>query len=187
VTSGPRTLRLRLTLSIVGVLAVVLGGFSLLLYAGFSRALWRALDARLDTEARALAEMVEEHSDGGFDFEWEGISALPEFHAAQLPAYFQIWRPDGKALVRSRSLRGGDLAGSGAVTLPDGRPGRLLAASWPAHWVGRASPGQRRNLRVAIARGTENEAAALARLRHLLWALGGLAVLVAAAASALTV
>jgi signal transduction histidine kinase len=40
---------------------------------------------------------------------------------------------------------------------------------------------------VAVARATESELAALARLRHLLWALGGLAVLVAAGASAFTV
>jgi two-component system heavy metal sensor histidine kinase CusS len=184
--SASPTLRLRLTLSIVLVLLVVLGGFSLLLYAGFARALWQGLDERLDTEARALAEMAEEHAPGAFDFELEGISALPEFDARQPLAYFEIWRPDGSVLVRSPSLAGRDLVGGGSA-LPDGRRGRLLTASRPAHWVGHAGAEQRRNLRVTIARGTENEEAALARLRRLLWALGGLAVLVAAAASAFTV
>jgi two-component system heavy metal sensor histidine kinase CusS len=185
--SAAPTLRLRLTLSIVTVLALVLGGFSLLLYAGFARALWRGLDARLDTEARALAEMAEEKAPGSFEFELEGISALPEFRDRQPLAYFQIWRPDGTVLVRSPSLAGRDLAGTDPGTLPDGRRGRLLAASLPAHWVGRQPPVEPRSLRVVVGRGTESEEAALARLRHLLWALGGLALLVAAGASAFTV
>jgi signal transduction histidine kinase len=185
--SGAPTLRSRLTLSLVLVLAVVLGAFSLLLYAGVARTLWRAMDARLDTEARALAEMAEENAAGGYEFELEGISALPEFRDRQPSAYFQIWLPDGTVLARSSSLRGRDLTGTGAVTLPDGRAGRLVAASLPAHWVGRAPTGERRTLHVAVARGTESEEAALARLRHLLAALGALAVLVAAGASAFTV
>ena len=105
------------------MLAVVLGAFSLVLYAASERALWRALDARLDTEARALAEMVEEKS-VGFVFEWEGIARLPEFRDHQPAAYFQVWRPDGTVLMRSATLPGGDLSGAGAVTLPDGRRGR---------------------------------------------------------------
>jgi len=180
------SLRRRLTVSIVAVLAVVLGGFSLLLYTGFAHTLWRSMDARLDTEVRALAEMAEENAAGAFEFEWEGISALPEFRVGG-PDYFQVWRPDGTVLARSPSLGQRDLVGTGAVTLPDGRPGRLVTAALPAPWAGHNPPAERRKVRVAVARGTESEAAALARLRRLLGALGGLAVLVAAGASAFTV
>jgi two-component system heavy metal sensor histidine kinase CusS len=180
------TLRARLTVSVVAVLAVVLLSFSLLLQAAFGRALWAALDDRLRSEARALAGMVEQEPDGHLELEFEGVSALPDFDDRPRPAYFQVWRPDRQPLARSRSLRGQDLPepGEGTTvsrrTLPDGRPGRLLLARLP----GAFPPGP---FLITVARGTEHEDAALARLRHLLWGLGGLALVVAAGAAALTV
>jgi signal transduction histidine kinase len=185
--SARHSLRARLTASIFAVLAVLLGGFSLVLYAATERALWRALDARLDSEARSLAEIVEEKK-FGFLFEWDGIARLPEFRDHHPAAYFQVWRPDGTLLVRSPSLGERDLSGTGAVTLPDGRPGRVAMVTMPAHWVNRLPPpAERLNVRAAVARGTENEDAALARLRHLLMGLAGLAGLVGAGAAALVV
>jgi two-component system heavy metal sensor histidine kinase CusS len=183
----PRTLRGRLTVSVVAVLAVVLPAFSLLLHAAFGRALWAALDDRLRSEARALAGMVEQKRDGHLELEIEGVSALPDFDDRRPSAYFEVWRPDHQPLARSPSLRGRDLPEPARDrprvyrgTLPDGRPGRFLLAPLP----GTFPPGP---FLITVARGTEHEDAALARLRHLLWALGGLALLVAAAAAALTV
>jgi two-component system heavy metal sensor histidine kinase CusS len=180
------TLRARLTVSVVAVLAVVLLSFSLLLQAAFGRALWAALDDRLRSEARALAGMVEQEPDGHLELEFEGVSALPDFDDRPRPAYFQVWRPDRQPLARSPSLRGQDLPepGQGMTVsrriLPDGRPGRFLLARLP----GTFPPGP---FLITVARGTEHEDAALARLRHLLWGLGGLALVVAAGAAALTV
>jgi two-component system heavy metal sensor histidine kinase CusS len=186
----PFSLRARLTVSIVAVLVVVLGGFSALLYGAFSRALWRALDARLDTEAAALAEMAELDRGGRPRFEREGISGLADFEARGAPAYFQVWLPDGAVLARSGSLASADLrrpADAHARTiLPDGRPGRISAAAFPAPWTRKGRPPAG-NLMVAVARGTEREDHALSRLGGLLWALGALAVGVAAGAATWTV
>ena len=185
--SGRPSLRARLTISIFAVLALVLGGFSLVLYAASKRALWRALDARLDTEARALAGIVEEKA-VGYVFEWEGIARLPEFRDRQPAAYFQVWAPDGTTLMRSPTLGTGELTGAGPVILPDGRPGRVVVVSVPAHWVIRhPPPAERQNLRAAVARGTESEDAELASLRNFLTGVAVLAVLVAAGAAALVV
>jgi len=181
------SLRTRLTISIVAVLVVVLGAFSLVLEVAAERALWRALDARLDTEARAMAKAVEEKRIG-LVFEWEGVAALPEFRDRRQSAYFQVWRPDGTVLMRSPSLGTDDLTSAGAVTLPDGKPGRAAIVTLPAHWVNvLPPPAQRRHVRVAVARGTENERAAVTRLRQLLLGLVGLAALVAAGAGAVVV
>jgi heavy metal sensor kinase len=183
------TLRARLTLSVVAVLALVLGVFSLVLYGAFGHALWMALDARLDTEVRALGEMAEEKPGGVLRFEREGISALPEFGEHLPPAYFQVQRADGTVLARSRSLGAVDLGGpDGRLTLPDGRAGRRLARVMPARWAAAGSPPTSlRLVTVVVARGTETEDAALAHLRRLLWALGAVALAVAAAAAAFTV
>ena len=77
-----RSLRFRLTVAVVGVLATVLVALSLVLHAVFARALWRELDGRLRDDAAAVAGMAEE--DGAeSEFEYE---ALPEFERQWRPA-----------------------------------------------------------------------------------------------------
>jgi signal transduction histidine kinase len=191
VSARPYTLRARLTVSMVAVLALVLGLFSVVLYAAFGRALWRALDARLDAEGRALAEMAETDQRGRMYYEMEGISALPDFDDLRPPAYFEVWLSDGTVLARSRSLGQRDLPAMTAPavwrgTLPDGRAGRMATAAYLSH-ESRRAPGRRERMTVTVARGTEAEDAALAHLRNLLWGLGVLAVAVAAGAAAFTV
>jgi signal transduction histidine kinase len=183
------SLRTRLTVSIVVVLAVVLGGFGLVLEVTSERALWRALDARLDTEARALTKIVEEKRTG-FVFEWEGIAGLPEFRDPKSGAYFQVWYPDGKVMMRSPSLGTLDLLAPGPISLPDGRPGRAAFATEPAHWVNKLPQppdDQRLRIRAAVARATEAEDAALRRLWNLFLGFTALAVLVAGGAGAVMV
>jgi heavy metal sensor kinase len=201
VSRAPRTLRFRLTAAVVGLLALALGGFSAVVYAAVSGAMWRAFDARLQTEVSALIDMIEEHSHGRFKFEREGISAIPEFTAGSpRPAYFAVWRPDGTVLAVSRSLGERSLerlpgpAGVGRHTarraLPDGRNGLYLQVATFARWASgsvKVPPPDRQPITILLARDTVDEDAALARLRLLLAVFGGLALAVAAAAGTITI
>jgi len=192
-----RSLRFRLTVAVVGVLATVLVALSFVLHAVFARALWRELDGRLRDDAAAVAGMAEE--DGAeSEFEYE---ALPEFERQWRPAYFEAWLDDGRVLARSPSLGAGDLEHGAArvaaptitdVSLPDGRPGRALQLRQPLRLEDAASARgpARVSLRfvtVVVARGTEEVVETLGSMRRWLWLLGLLSILSASAAAVLAV
>ncbi len=203
-SSANRSLRVRLTASTLAVLAVVLAAFSLFVYIMFRRAIWSAFDDRLLYEARALVGMVEEHRHESYRFEFEEITALPEFDQHKSTGYWEIWSPDGNFLARSRSLLRAppglrDLAKApGEFTapsisrcvLPDGKPGRFVQASMFGRWMSvslKTPPATRRQLTVVVARSVADEDATLASLRLLLLGFGAASLVVAAAASALSV
>lgn len=180
-----RSLRYRLTLSIVGVLAVVLIGLSLVLDAVFAHALWRQLDDRLLGEAAAVAGMAEDASPSP-EFEYE---SLPEFERAGRPAYFQAWLDDGRILARSPSLGAGALERPAGrveaprfldLRLPDGRPGRAIQLRQPLRLetpsVGERPGRSERFVTVAVARGTEELVVALTSVRRWLFLLALLAL-----------
>jgi signal transduction histidine kinase len=182
-----RSLRVRLTAAVLGVLGVVLVTFALLVHVALERALSRQLDHRLADNAAAVAGMAED--DGGPEFEYE---SLPEFERAVRPGYFQAWTDDGAVLARSPSLGGRDLPrppmASGPVlpvipvfhdvTLPDGRPGRAvqlrqplrIEAAFPAEAPGKS----KRFVTVLVSEGTEEVRDTLAGLSRWLWLLAAL-------------
>ena len=175
-----RSLRLRLTVAIVGVLTVLFVCLSLVLHALFARALYRQFDGRLLGDAVAIAGMAEDESP---EVEFESES-LPDFDSGRRPSYFEAWLDDGKVLARSPSLGRRDLAPpvrSPAprftdLALPDGRAGRgvelrqPLRIEAPPLTDGRPSRVSPRFVTVVVARGTEELAETLALVRR--WLIG---------------
>jgi signal transduction histidine kinase len=185
-----RSLRVRLAISVVAVVAAALLALSLVLHAVFARALVRQFDARLLGDAVAIAGMAEDDAQGP-EFEAE---SLPEFERRARPAYFEAWLDDGGVLARSPSLTAGDLAraapGVGAdVILPDGRAGRAIYVRQPLRiedepTIGAATPrASTRFVTVAVARGTEEVAGTLASVRLWMLVLALLTLLGASAAA----
>jgi signal transduction histidine kinase len=188
------SLRARLGVPMVAVLALVLAAFSLGIHALIARALWRQLDDRLAGDAAAVAGMAEQDPGEGPELEYE---TLPDFDPAPAPAYYQLWLDDGRVLGRSPSLgerdlprQAADRGAAGQITrdlsLPDGRPGRALQVrralrtenATPADHVGAPPAGQ--GVTVVVARATETVSATLRALRR--W-LGALALVTLAAGS----
>ena len=192
-----RSLRLRLTVAIVGVLTVLFICLSLVLHAVFARALYRQFDGRLLGDAAAIAGMAEDESPQ-VEFEPE---ALPDFEGGQRPAYFEAWLDDGKVLARSPSLGARDLARPGRpgapvfadLALPDGRAGRGVEFRQPLR-IEATSPADGRPPRVSdrfvtvvVARGTEELVETLAQVRGWLFGLTLLSLLAASGVALLVV
>jgi signal transduction histidine kinase len=186
-----RSLRVRLTAAVLGVLALVLVTFALLVQGALERALSRQLDHRLADNAAAVAGMAEDDA-AGPEFEYE---SLPEFERAVRPGYFQAWTDDGTVLARSPSLGGRDLPrpsmASGPlfrdVALPDGRLGRSvqirqplrIEAAFPAEAPGKS----KRFVTVLVSEGTEEVRETLASLSRWLWLLAALGLLAGSGAA----
>ena len=80
-----RSLRLRLTLAVVIVLAAVLATFAVVVHLVLEQALVRQLDVRLAGDAAAVAGMAEDDP-AGPEFEYE---SLPQFERQVRPSYFE--------------------------------------------------------------------------------------------------
>jgi signal transduction histidine kinase len=185
-----RSLRVRLTAAVLGVLAIALVAFTVLVQVALERALSRQLDHRVADNAAAVAGMAED--DGGPEFEYE---SLPEFERAVRPGYFEAWTEDGAVLARSPSLGGRDLPrppmASGPVfhdvTLPDGRPGRAVAIRQPMRIEATTPdgvPGQsKRFVTVLVSQGTEEVRETLARLARWSWLLAALGMVAGSGAA----
>jgi signal transduction histidine kinase len=193
-----RSLRSRLTVSLVAVLAISLVTLSAVVNTVVTRALERQFDDRLVDDATAVAGMAEDEG-GATDFEYE---SLPDFENTAQPAYFEAWLDDGTVIARSPTLGTKDLAraqrrpsapmfASGA--LPDDRRGRTVYLRQPLRVEvegSAATAADRRSIRavvVAVARGTEGLARVLASVRRWLLGLAGLTLLGASAVCALAV
>ena len=107
------------------------------LYALISATLWAEFDESLAAKARSLAALAEQDEDG-LEFELAEVS-LPEFEPSEHAEYYQVWLSDGTVFARSLSLHDGDLdqiegtsdaAAFQTVSLPDGRPGRLVGMTF---------------------------------------------------------
>ena len=192
-----RSLRLRLTVAIVGVLTVLFLCLSLVLHALFARALYRQFDGRLLGDASAIAGMAEDESP---EVEFESES-LPEFEPVRRPAYFEAWLDDGKVLARSPSLGARDLprpVGQPApafadLALPDGRAGRGVEVRQPLRIEAPLRPDgspprvSTRFVTVVVARGTEELVETLALVRRWLVGLTLLSLLAASGVALLVV
>jgi signal transduction histidine kinase len=185
------SLRRRLTLAVAGVLAVSLSAFSFVLDTAFHRALREQFDWRLAQDARAVATMVEDHGEGGWEFE---SGPLLGFEPGPGAAYFQVWTDGGKTIGRSPSLGESDLprdgveAGMDHGVLPDGRRGRWLRVELEP----RRDPEVEttlfgRKVTVVVARGTDEIDAEMSKLRWLLWGSALTAMVLASLAGAVAV
>ncbi len=186
----PWSLHLQLTLALVAVLGLSLCASSLVLHAAFQRALLRQFDARMDGDAQAIANMVEERVQGPWQFE---RGPLDDFEPGRTAAYFEVWMDDGSLLARSPSLGNAELArgpvaAGRQVSLPDGRPGRLVVTSLPprADEEGPAQPSGRL-VTIAVARQTADVDATFATFRALVLASALSALVVASLAGAVAI
>ena len=192
-----RSLRFRLTVAIVGVLTALFVSLSLVLHAGFARALYRQLDGRLLDDAAAVAGMAEDESPQ-VEFESE---SLPEFERERRPAYFEAWLDDGRVLARSPSLGARDLARYPKqaapiftdIALPDERAGRAiqlrqpLRIEEPSPADGRVSRVSNKFVTVVVARGIEEVVETLASVRGWLFGLTLLSLIAASGVAVLVV
>jgi len=166
------SIRARLTVVLVGVVAGVLAALAAALYVGVRDAAWQQFDAGLEARARALAAITERE---GPDYDL----VLP-----RLPgAFAQVWRPDHSVLGRSPGFDG-DLParlGGFALVLPDGRPGRALGIAFSPRDELYRPPTE---LVLVLAEGIEPVEAAERTVRVRFVALGGVALALVGALTA---
>jgi two-component system sensor histidine kinase QseC len=192
-----RSVRHRLLLTLASGLLVLLAGAGVLL-DGFLRAQATAeFDAALLAQAGAFAALTDEEQ-GRIELDYRPDS-MPEFEREEAPSYFQFWLDDGRVLLRSKRLAA-DLPRSSSpprtpatrdLSLPDGRPGRLVEWSFvpgrfgdpgdPADVSGAPPPasGTRRSLVLVVARGRDRLDPLLGRIRLAVYGGGTLVLLLA--------
>ena len=155
---------------------MILSASSVVLYALVRASLWVEFDNSLGSKARALAALVEQE---GNELELElDENSLPEFRPSDHAQYYQFWFADDRVFARSSSLKGRDLDRvSGpvdapaykSVSLPDGRPGRIVGITFIPRQEDddrdRAPPLE---VTLAVGRETIGIERTLARLRLLL-------------------
>jgi two-component system heavy metal sensor histidine kinase CusS len=127
------SVRVRLLIGTGLAMAVVLIGSFVVLSGLVRGAIRSGLDRSLETRVRSFAALLEVEGDA-IDVEFAEVT-LPEFEPSPRAQFFQVWRTDGPAVARSRSMGGADLPkligpeGEPVLrdlTLPDGRPGRAI-------------------------------------------------------------
>jgi signal transduction histidine kinase len=182
--SAKQSLERRLVLAVVVVLALALSGFSLLLHAAFRDALVHGFDDRLEDDAQAIADMIEQHEDGTFEVE----GSLPDFERTRGLGYVQAWKDDGSVLARSSALGVIELPRASAAaretTLPDGRRGRVYVTKrLPRRDVEGRQAIAVRPVIIAVARDTDEVEAAVSVLRRWLAILGASALALSSAAT----
>jgi signal transduction histidine kinase len=128
------SIRDRLNYTIIGSMVLVLLLAAVFLYARVSAQVEKVFDTSLLDKAHAMISLTELDDEGlEFDFAEEGV--MLEFANQDLPQYYQVWDRDGKVVIRSPTLDGGDLPKTGTapgthrfadLELPDGRDGRLI-------------------------------------------------------------
>jgi len=171
------SIKMRLLLWVIGGTAGLLAVFAFVVYGVMYRSLVSGFDAVLASTARTIASSVEQNE--------EKIKAeidereLPEFHRAERPDFFQLWREDGSILARSTSLKEADLEPFGAllnpvfraVRLPDGRAGRAIGIAFvPKVDEEAKGPAQLQKVTLVLARET---AALNSDISFLRWLLTG--------------
>ncbi|MHB8972485.1 MAG: ATP-binding protein [Pirellulaceae bacterium] len=132
-----RSLKSRLLLGIGVSSALILIASGVVLSVASRRALVNEFDHSLLEVARTLAALVE-NAEGRIHSEM-AERELAQFARQVRPDYYQMWQRDGMTLERSSRLVDGDLPRLGArvdhpqfafVTLPDGRPGRVVTLTF---------------------------------------------------------
>jgi two-component system sensor histidine kinase QseC len=181
-----RSIRAQLSRDLFYALAVLV----VLGLAGIYVAVWDlvvdSFDATLRAQAMAVASLTEfEHGKVDYDF---SDDFLASYGGKRPRNYFEMWDAAGRRLTRSPSLKEADLPWKPGdkpekprlsdVTLPNGRPGRLIAFTFfPTVPVDAGGPGPSplTRLVVAVDREDLNES-----LGGLLAAVAGCAVLLTA-------
>lgn len=158
------SLRARLTVALVAVVAGVLVALAAALYVGVRDAAWQQKDAGLESSARALAAGAE-NEDEGVELE---LPAMPG-------GFAQAWV--GKSVIERSPGWDGDLPareGRFDLTLPDGRTGRAYGLRFhPRDEL----PRPKLDVLLVVAQGTEDVDAAAATVRTRFLLLGSLALL----------
>jgi signal transduction histidine kinase len=169
-----RSIRARLTVALIAVVACVLVALGIALYVAERDAAWLQHDAGLIARANALAAIGEREADG---YELD-LPAMPG-------AFAQAWRPDGSVLARSPGLAGDLPARTGAfdLRLPDGRAGRAFGLRFAPRDELPRTPTE---LTLVLAEGTEGVEAAGQVVRTRFLALGIAALAVVGALTAWT-
>jgi two-component system, OmpR family, heavy metal sensor histidine kinase CusS len=186
-----RSIQTRLLAGTVIGSTLVLSVSGIILYLLVRASLWTEFDDALAGRARTLAAMVEQE-EGQVEFAVDNLN-MPEFERTDRPEYLQLWQDNGKVLVRSGSLRGGDLERpnppSGETlcrptVLPDGRRGQLAAITFRPHpgnedeGPPREAPSSAARVTLVIARDTADIDRTLTRLRALIASMSITAIVV---------
>ncbi|MBN1845379.1 MAG: HAMP domain-containing histidine kinase [Sedimentisphaerales bacterium] len=198
------SLRTCLSAGMIGGVALLLLVFDVVIYTSIRSALEHQFDSALLSTARMLSAGVEMelsppetetepgHQDeiAGVDFEFD-VQMMPEFHRAEHPAYFQLWRQDGGVAARSASLGGDDLdrfAGLDttpefrSLVLKNRRPGRAVGLQFLPLLEDEdrpAEPAKDHRLTLVVARDAGQMQSHLLFLRRLL-ATGTLGIMLLA-------
>jgi signal transduction histidine kinase len=130
------SLRRRLLLVLATGFGVLTVGSGLVLSDVVAARITAEFDTVLLAKARAFVALTEQEA-GQIELDYVP-ETMPEFERAERPEYFQYWLDDGTMLLRSRRLlvdlpRHPALAAEPRirdVTLPDGRPGRLIELAY---------------------------------------------------------
>ena len=166
------SIRARLSVALVAVVAGVLGALAIALYLGVRATAWQQHDDGLVARTRALAAIAEREN-GEYELE---LPALPG-------AFAEAWRPDGKVLARSPGLHGDLPRQTGAfdLVLPDGRPGRGFGVGFVPREDLRRPPIE---LTLVLAEGIEAVEAAGRTVRTRFLAFGAIALVLVGALTA---
>jgi len=165
-----RSLRHRLVMHVLGTLAPVVAGLTVVLYLVVERAIWDTFDHELEGLAKAYAGLVEYDVEDGYEFEpAETGIRIPDTH-------LQIWLPDGTVLAHLTSADGDLPVEEGSEpydgTLPDGTSVRFVTQRARAY-VNQAETDESApagELTVVVGRETSDTRAMLATL--VAWFLG---------------
>jgi signal transduction histidine kinase len=160
------SMRARLTVIVVGVVASVLIALGILLYFGVHRAAWQQYDDGLIARAVATATIAE-HEDGDYEM------ALPPAPRTAAATYVEVWRPDGSVVAKSESLGAAELPRGDArlghpvladLVLLDGRQGRAVTLQFVPREDDPTHPSSA-PLVLVLAEGTEHVTAAVATVQ----------------------
>lgn len=193
-----RSLGARLARSTIAFGAPVLVAFSLAIYLLARAELYEEFDLGLAGRARTLASLVEREHDG-WEFEY-ARGLIPEYAGSDHPAYFSIAEAGGREIARSESLgaaalplRAGEMDSPHfeALTLPDGREGRMIGIRFIARLdediTEAEAPRYRQQVLLVVAAETAPLERALSEIAWTLLALAATALLLLAGASVLAV
>lgn len=183
-----RSLRVRLTITIVAVTAPLIAALAFFLFGAVSEAVWDSFDQRLLDDARVMAGLVEQEGD---DFDVEIMPVVKRFESdPDTKTLFGIWDPDGETLVRGaptsealeRSSRLESEPWAWDGTFDDGTAARFVGFSFmPTVDPEDGIPTEVRPLTIALGRETHRTDDLLAELARLFWMLGTGMVLVSSA------
>lgn len=189
-----RSLRSHLVGSALTATAALLATFGLAVYLVARLALIKEFEAALVATAQAVASDTE-FANGRVVVESAELEEYRQFAASSRRAFYELWGPDGEMLHRSQSLHGKDMPryicppdkpAFYAVTLPTGRPGRVIATQFQPR-LEEGQKGPRPTLTLIVAHETHALDERLAALAWLLAAAGGATMLTATVVTALAI